>query len=77
MRTGYKLAFHVHGVLGRQSGGHSEVVIVFSVHHGGVNNTRSIGGGDPIGFQNRPCGIRIACIDGFGEERFVSFSYKA
>ena len=48
-------AVHAHGVMGGQARFHAEVVVVFTVHDGRVDHACSVGGGDPISGQHRPC----------------------
>ena len=41
---------HSNGVVCWQSGGHSEVVVIFTVHHGSVDNASTVGGCHPVRF---------------------------
>ena len=58
-------------MVGGQTCFHAEVVVIFTVHDGGVDNAGTIGGGDPVSRKHRPCRGRIASWYGIGEERFV------
>ena len=62
---------HPDGVVSGKAGFHAEVVIVLTVHHGGVNHAGPVGCGDPVRRQNGPCGCRLAARHGPWEERFV------
>ncbi len=68
---GDKGTVHVHGVVGWKPRFHAEVVIVLTVHHGGVNHARSVGRRDPIGLEHGPCRRGIALGHGTREQRFV------
>ena len=64
-------AVHPDGVVRRQAGFHSEVVVVFTVHDGGVHHAGAVRGRDPIGGQHRPGRGGFTTGHGLGEERMV------
>ena len=64
-------AVHADGVVRGQSGFHPKVVVVFTVHDGGVDHTRAVRRRDPIGRKHRPGRRGIATGHGLGEERMV------
>ncbi len=62
---------HAHSVVGGKACFHAQMVVVFTVHDGGMHHARSIGGRDPIGGQHGPCRGRFATRHGLGEERMI------
>ena len=64
-------SIHADRMLGRQSRFHAQVVVILTVHDGGMDHTRSVGGRDPIGTQDRPRCLGSRAIDGIWEERGI------
>ena len=62
---------HADGVVGGKACFHAQMVVVFTVHDGGMHHTCPVGGRDPIGREHRPSRGGVTTRHGLGEERMI------
>ena len=71
MCAGNEASIDVHGMLSRKSDLHAQDVVVLTVHHRSVHDSRAVRRGDEIGGNDRPGGLRIAALDRVWEQGMV------
>ena len=74
MDAGNEVSFHIDGVVRWKAHFHPKIVVVFTVHDSGMDDTGTIGGCNPISRQHGPCRCGIATWNSIWEQWLVRFA---